>query len=80
MDNIPEEITQEVREYILQDGACGEVEFVEQLEEGTQEQKSDLSFCQIEYAKQEIGTGENMATGVLFFPYSNGFLKVGYAV
>lgn len=79
--NIPDEITKEIESSILEHGACGEIEFVKEIEEGLTEQGSELSFCSTEYFKQDIvGIGGNEALGVVYFPWGGGYLKVPYAL
>ena len=79
--DIPAEIEEEIRNSILEHGACGEVEYTDKLEEGLQKQSSDLSFCDTEYIKQTItGISGNEAECVAYFPFGEGYLKAPYVL
>jgi hypothetical protein len=83
--DIPRDIANEIVEYILEDGACGPVDLVEEKEEGLEEQDSNLSFCDKEYLRQDYkfnggSKADNVADCVIYFPFEKGYIRAYYAL
>jgi hypothetical protein len=76
---IPKVIEDEIKSKMSKSGCyCGEIELVEEKDDNLEEQDSDISFCEKEYAKQT--TDANGTKGVIFFPYNGFYIKVPYVI